>query len=47
MIFDREQFESSLQLTALQPFFVDSAPLGKLDSWLQDATPIRRDFRNS
>ena len=35
MIFDREQFESSLQLTALQPFFVDSAPLEKLDSWLQ------------
>ena len=35
MIFDREQFESSLQLTALQPFFVDSTPLEKLDSWLQ------------
>lgn len=35
MIFDREQFESSLRLTALQPFFVDSAPLEKLDNWLQ------------
>ena len=35
MIFDREQFESSLQLTALQPFFVDSTPLEKLESWLQ------------
>ena len=35
MIFDREQFQSSLQLTALQPFFVDSTPLEKLDGWLQ------------
>jgi len=38
MIFDREKFKSSLQLTTLQPFFVDSAPLEKLDSWLR-STP--------
>ena len=35
MRFDREKFESSLRLTALQAFFVDSAPLEKLDHWLQ------------
>ena len=40
MIFDRKRFESSLQLTALQPFFVDSAPLEKLDHWLQLSPPL-------
>ena len=43
MIFDREQFEfeSSLQLTSLQPFFVSSAPLGKLERWLQELPQLK------
>ena len=44
MIFDRENFDSSLQLTALQPFFVAPAPLEKLDGWLQASPDLEETF---
>ncbi len=44
MMFDREKFELSLQLTALQPLFVASAPLAKLDSWLQASPELEETF---
>jgi tetratricopeptide (TPR) repeat protein len=36
MVFDRESFESPLKLSTLAPFFVDSASLEQLDSWLAE-----------
>lgn len=37
MMLDRGEYESLLQLASLQPFFTHSAPLEKLDGWLQSS----------
>jgi tetratricopeptide (TPR) repeat protein len=34
MVIDRDDYVSPLRLTALQPFFDDSAPLAEFDNWL-------------
>lgn len=39
MVLDREHYDSPLRLSTLQPFFVDSAPLQKLDEWLINLPP--------
>lgn len=36
MVLDRDNYESPLRLTALQPFFDDTAPLAEFDDWLNE-----------
>ena len=36
MVYDRETFNSPLNLSTLAPFFVDSAPIEQFDSWLAE-----------
>ena len=41
MVFDREQYESSLKLARLAAFFADSAPLAQFDIWLAELPVVK------